>query len=60
MDDVQIFVPETDITRQLGQQYVFYQVDGRTYQVPINRMVTTKRFIAEVALTAGDITRIIE
>lgn len=59
-DDVRIFVNSNDVFTQLGQQFVVYQIDDHTYRVPIGQLVTTKRFIAEVALTAGDITQIIE
>lgn len=59
-DKVRIFIAKTDVFEQLGQQFVVYQINGKTYKVPVGVMSTVSRKLAEVALNAGDINEIIE
>lgn len=59
-DKVKIYIAKTDVFEQLGQQFVVYQINGKTYKVPVGVMSTVSRKLAEVALNAGDITEITE
>lgn len=54
-DQVIVFISKTDVFEQLDQQYVVYQINDKTYRVPIGKMVKVSRKLAEMMKQSGDI-----
>lgn len=54
-DQVIVFISKSDVFEQLDQQYVVYQINDKTYRVPIGKMVKVSRKLAEMMKQSGDI-----
>ena len=54
-DEVIVFISKSDVFEQLDQQYVVYQINDKTYRVPIGKMVKVSRKLAEMMKQSGDI-----
>ncbi len=49
-----IYLKEDEVNKG-KEQYKFYQLDGRTLQVPVGKMIQVPVWVAELAKAAGDI-----